>query len=580
MLEGFMTDVREAGEDVPVDDAALPGRPRFWNAAMFAAVLVLFAVLAWRQRWMSDDGLIVLRTVRQILAGNGPVFNIGERVEVNTSPLWTDILTVLALVPGLPLEWISLLTGLFLAVAGLFLGMDGARRLYRPSGYSVVVAPAGALVVCALPPFHDFATSGLETGLSWCWLGGTWWLLVRRQMERPDGVAWPMVVVIGLGPLVRPDLALFSAAAFAALVVLSRPGWAGTVRWLAVAGALPVAYQIFRMGYYGLPVPNTALAKEAGVAQWWRGWVYFLDLITPYALLLPILLLAVAVAMLVRSGSRSRVFAVLTIMPVLTAVALALYVIRVGGDFMHGRMLLPSLFCLLLPVMAVPVTRRTAVALAGVTAWAVVAGVALRVPYIDAPSALGITDERGYWVWATGVSHPITAEDYAKYPGMPAQLAELRGTEEPSVIAEGLSSWQSYPTTRSHSTIATDSMGALGLLTPLDLRIHDDYSLATPLGSHSLVVAARIGHEKRFPALWDIADAGQGDWDRDGHASVAAPEQIESARAALRCPEIAEILDSVREPLTFGRFWANLTGAVQRSGVRFSRDPAIAERCD
>ena len=38
---------------------------------------------------MSDDGLIVLRTVRNLLAGNGPVFNAGERVEANTSTAWT-----------------------------------------------------------------------------------------------------------------------------------------------------------------------------------------------------------------------------------------------------------------------------------------------------------------------------------------------------------------------------------------------------------------------------------------------------------------------------------------------------------
>jgi arabinofuranosyltransferase len=399
-------------------------------------------------------------------------------------------------------------------------------------------------------------------------------------MERPDGAAWPMVVIIGLGPLVRPDLALFSVAAFAALVVLSGPGWVRAVRWLVIAGVLPVAYQIFRMGYYGLPTPNTALAKEAAAAQWSRGWVYFLDLVIPYALLIPIGLLAVVVGMLVRSGTLNRTFAVLALMPVITAVMLGLYVTRVGGDFMHGRMLLPALFCLLLPVMAVPITRWTAVALAGLTVWAIVAGGWLRVPYADLPSARSITDERGYWVWATGVSHPIMAEDYARYPGMPAQLAMLADTTVPSVIAEGLRYWQAYPTTLTHSTIATDSMGALGLLTPLDLRIHDNYSLATPLGSHSLVVAARIGHEKRFPALWDIADVGLGDWDRSGEATVATPNQIESARRALRCPAIAEILDSVRAPLTFDRFWANFTGAVHRSGIRFSRDPSIAQRCD
>ena len=54
-----------------------------------AVVAVLFGWGAWQRRWIADDGLIVLRTVRNLLAGNGPVFNQGERVEANTSVVWT-----------------------------------------------------------------------------------------------------------------------------------------------------------------------------------------------------------------------------------------------------------------------------------------------------------------------------------------------------------------------------------------------------------------------------------------------------------------------------------------------------------
>ena len=50
---------------------------------------VSFAVLAWQRRWISDDGLIFVRTVRQVLDGNGPVFNVFERAESGTSTLWT-----------------------------------------------------------------------------------------------------------------------------------------------------------------------------------------------------------------------------------------------------------------------------------------------------------------------------------------------------------------------------------------------------------------------------------------------------------------------------------------------------------
>ena len=44
-----------------------------------ASVIVIGVFSFWGgfvRRWISDDGLIVLRTVRNLEAGNGPVFNL------------------------------------------------------------------------------------------------------------------------------------------------------------------------------------------------------------------------------------------------------------------------------------------------------------------------------------------------------------------------------------------------------------------------------------------------------------------------------------------------------------------------
>ena len=78
--------------------------PRWKSATTVSAVssaLILATIAAvggWMRRWISDDGLIVLRTVRNLLAGNGPVFNAGERVETNTSTLWQYLIYVVGLV--------------------------------------------------------------------------------------------------------------------------------------------------------------------------------------------------------------------------------------------------------------------------------------------------------------------------------------------------------------------------------------------------------------------------------------------------------------------------------------------------
>ena len=78
-----------------------------------AVTAALFFAGAWERRWIADDGLIVLRTVRNMLAGNGPVFNAGERVEANTSTLWTFLIYAMQRVMQLPqIEIVALIAAL------------------------------------------------------------------------------------------------------------------------------------------------------------------------------------------------------------------------------------------------------------------------------------------------------------------------------------------------------------------------------------------------------------------------------------------------------------------------------------
>ena len=103
------------------------GRACSWSPA-------LFGWGAWQRRWIADDGLIVLRTVRNLLAGNGPVFNAGERVEANTSTVWTYLMYLGALVGGpVRMEYVALVLALALSVLGVVFAMLGAARLYAPS---------------------------------------------------------------------------------------------------------------------------------------------------------------------------------------------------------------------------------------------------------------------------------------------------------------------------------------------------------------------------------------------------------------------------------------------------------------
>jgi len=172
--------------------------------------VAVVAIGGWSHRWVSDDAYIDFRVVGNVLAGHGPVYNVGERIEVVTNPIWVGILTLVRGTIGLlPTAWWAVLLGLTATALGVGLSAVGSARLARRRGASVVI-PAGMLCLVCVDAMWDFASSGLETGLTFGWIGLLWWLLVRR-LETGRG-ATVLGLLAGLGPFIRPDLGLVSVA--------------------------------------------------------------------------------------------------------------------------------------------------------------------------------------------------------------------------------------------------------------------------------------------------------------------------------------------------------------------------------
>ena len=284
---------RRVGRPFPYDTTV---RVSLWIGV--AVVVVLFGWGSWQRRWIADDGLIVLRTVRNMLAGNGPVFNQGERVEANTSTAWTYLMYAGSWVGGpMRMEYIALALALVLSLLGVAMLMLGTGRLYAPSlrGRRAIMLPAGALVYIALPPSRDFATSGLESGLTLAYLGLLWWMMAcwsQPLRTRSDSRVFlgALAFVAGFSVLVRPELALMGGLALIMMLIAARTR-RNRVLIVVAGGFLPVAYEVFRMGYYGLLVPGTALAKDAAGDKWSQGMIYLSNFNGPYALWVPVLLL-------------------------------------------------------------------------------------------------------------------------------------------------------------------------------------------------------------------------------------------------------------------------------------------------
>lgn len=591
-----------------------PVRTGIQRAVLFAPVGLLVAC-ALARRWMDDDGFINLRVVRNLLAGDGPVYNVGERVEVFTSSLWIGLLAVLGAL-GLRLEHAAVFGGIALGGVGLGLAVHAAVRsdeAWSREASSGFRWPLGAAVVAVLPPAWDYASSGLETGLAFGWLGGAYALTLAALDAPGSRKAKLAAVVVGLGPLVRPELALYTLAFFLPLAyeALARSDegrpWRSTVALVGCALAAPLAYEIFRMAYFAALTPNTAIAKEAFRANVPQGLCYWRNFVGLYALAVPFTVLAIFAVSRVVGTIPTRRLVLVT--PIVAAALHAGYVVRMGGDYMHGRMFLPAVFAAAMPVAAVRVPRprksdmqalALAVATVPLLAWLVVCGTRLRV---DRENVCGIGDERGWYARIAEVPRPTLLSDYARHTfyvigaDLAARLEKACGPkggepkngeptngEKPAcrkLFLDDEAHGALVPRRSTYdlsdaidrrndgATVGT-AIGIAGYLLPSSVHLVDRLGLADPIGSRMAIGArGRPGHEKSIGNAWIVARFARPEPIDD--ASVAA------ARHALSCGELAELVRATRGPLTIERALRNVVASFGFQRMRISRDPFAAE---
>lgn len=582
------------------------------GAIAIAIPVVALAVLGWARRWAADDSYIDFRVIDNLLHGLGPVFNAGERVEAYTSPLWVALLTVVHVVLPFNLPWTAVVIGLAMSVAGLAAGSFAALRLWRGGAVEHRMAlPLGAAVLVALPPVWDFSTSGLETGLVFAWLGFAFLALVRLWRMAPDVVApwWarpaPFAVVVGLGPLIRPDLGIFSVRFLAVLllVVPRRPKRLFRLRLVAWAVALPLAYQVFRMGYFAALVPNTAIAKEAGKADWSRGWAYLWDFLRPYGLYASIAVVAGSAVLAWRRAAHRPRALLVGLAPVVCGLVHTLYVVRVGGDFMHGRLLLPGLFGILLPVMVVAPARWRPIALAAVGAtvtWAIVCAATLRDRYAGYPTLEArVVDERAFYVAAAHNGHPVSVADYRRAGQVRSGLFLRRRVGRFSILVLNPHPrpfgrdpvYRNPPAKRSLPNHVVGTYFAVGLVSYSAghrVTIVDRHGIADPIaarlefrpqigpGGRLWPARYRAGHEKGLPLAWVVARYA--DLGTPATRRLARIPSIAEAVRALRCSRLHELLRAIDTPLTFNRFVSNIGVAWRLRSFRIAPEPNRAER--
>jgi arabinofuranosyltransferase len=307
----------------------------------FVVVAMFGALRAWDLRFVQDDAYISWRYADNLARGLGLVWNEGEHVEGYTNFLWTVIVAIPHAL-GLDVELFVTLLGLalFTATLAMFYALVGA--LTR----SWVAAAAATLTLGLFPSFAAYATGGLETQLQACFVIAMVTLVVSGiQRECPSALISAAIGTTGaLAILTRMD----SIVIVAPLITLH--AWSiaayGSRRLPAVALAVGVPLAIcggwlaWKFVYYGSLLPNTYRTKVEGIGGLTReGMRFGRTFLQAYAFYLPVACVPIG-GWLAWEGRLDRRVIVVVAVPLVFWIA---YVVRVGGDFMEYRLLIPAL---------------------------------------------------------------------------------------------------------------------------------------------------------------------------------------------------------------------------------------------
>jgi arabinofuranosyltransferase len=358
---------------------------------------VAYAILLLRTAWVCDDAYITFRTVWNFLHGYGLRWNVVNRVQAYTHPLWMFVMAGASAVTG-EYYFTSILLGAALSVATVVL----------VSAQLASSTPMALLALSALAvskSFVDYSTSGLENALTHLLLAAFFVTCAPSVVSRRRMLMLSLLTALMM--LNRLDISLLVMPTLAAVVWRAR----SLKPWLPLAAGLaPLAsWEAFSLVYYGFLFPNTAYAKLGhGVPRielLQQGGLYLLDSIGNDPVTVSLILSALLSPWIF--GARRE-----------TPLGILLYLaftVWVGGDFMSGRFLAAPFLCAVIHLARQPLAPRFSVGWAAALGVVWVAGLAVPRPTVLSNASFGdieegeaipgshVTDERRFYYRASGL---------------------------------------------------------------------------------------------------------------------------------------------------------------------------------
>jgi hypothetical protein len=238
---------RAAAVSTAVSRLVARATPPQWVALALAAFGAIVTFVAYRD-YVMEDAYITYRYAQNLAAGEGFVFNPGERVLGTSTPLYTLVLAVAGLL-GLDIVVASgVLFSTSLAVTGL-LGAGILRRYGHPA-LSILFVALAVWGMCDIDFFF-----GMETPFYLLLLFAAFGAALDQRRTATG-------ILVGLAFLTRYDAAVFAISLFLILLWRNR-----RVPWREGSCALAVVspWLLFAQLYFGSVFPNTLSAKTGDI---------------------------------------------------------------------------------------------------------------------------------------------------------------------------------------------------------------------------------------------------------------------------------------------------------------------------
>jgi len=390
---------------------------------------VLFTIVLVRTAWVSDDAYITFRTVDNFVHGFGLTWNVTERVESFSNPLWLFLTSAIYFFTN-EIYFTSIILSIVISVfTMIFFVYKNSRTL--------IGGLLGIGIFIFSTAFIDYSTSGLENPLTHLILAVFLFVFIKSKNNFTFNSLFLLAIITAVGAVNRLDTILFFLPCLV-YAFLKLPKLKGV--YVILMGLLPIIlWKGFTLFYYGFPYPNTAYAKvfNIGISKpdlLNQGLNYFQNSFNWDPLTLLVIFIGITIPFIIKEKH---------LFPVVIGIVLYLFfILQMGGDFMSGRFFTPPLFVSVILLAQCKFNSFKRIPLASFSFLIIIAGFSALHPTVlsnetydvrfdrsayfvcstfllyQCESAFdnGIADERGWYYQTTGL---LKSGDYPEMPAYP-----------------------------------------------------------------------------------------------------------------------------------------------------------------